>query len=301
MARALPQPGFWLACGLAALAVGMQMVLATPLELLDMALRAQGREPWNLAQDPLALGLINIVALGLAIGLGLLVNRVSPRVAFPLGKLRLSAWLALLPAGLGAAILLSEVDNLTRMALPPPPWLRELFEKLFLQTGRPFSMFFTLVIVAPVTEELLFRGLILRGLIGRFPARVALLVSSGLFALLHMNPWQLLPTFALGWLFGWYYLRSGSLWPCLVGHALNNFVFLLVMQGAFGLTEPIRADDLAVVEFQPWWVNATGAALLLAGLAIFRRAANATAAEGAPPAGSPSLPPPPMLPPVLRG
>jgi membrane protease YdiL (CAAX protease family) len=296
MPRTLPQPGFWLACGLAALAVGLQMMFAMPLEAVDIVLRAQGRDPLKLAHDPLALGFINIFALGLAIGLGLLLNRVSPRAAFPFGGLKPLAWLALLPAGLGGAILLSEVDNLTRTVLPPPPWLLEFFESFFLKSDRPLSLFFTLVIVAPVTEELLFRGIILRGLLGRFGVGVALLVSSGLFALLHMNPWQLLPAFALGWLFGWYYLRSGSLWPCVAGHALNNFAFFLITQGAFGLMEPVRVEDLQMVEFQPWWLNLLGAALLVAGILLFRRSTQNTAADTAAPVAPPPVQPPVLLP-----
>lgn len=296
MQRTLRQPGFWLSCGLMALVVAAQMIFAVPLEVLDLVLKSQGREPWQLTLDPLGMGFVNILALGLAIGLGLLANRVTPRVAFPLGRLPLPAWVALLLAGLGAVILLSEVDNLTRAVLPPPNWLREIFDAFFLRTDRPFSMLFTLVIVAPVTEELLFRGIILRGLLGRFSVRVALLVSSGLFALLHLNPWQLIPTFALGWLFGWYYLRSGSLWPCLVGHALNNFAFLVVMHGAFGLMDPINSDDLAVVEFQPGWVNALGAALLVAGIALFRRTTREmTVADQQSAATPPVLPPQPPV------
>jgi hypothetical protein len=46
-------------------------------------------------------------------------------------------------------ILLSEADNFVRWLIPPPDWIVELVGDVFLAKGRPFPLFFTLVIVAP--------------------------------------------------------------------------------------------------------------------------------------------------------
>jgi membrane protease YdiL (CAAX protease family) len=275
------------------------MLLSMPLEVVDVVLKAQKHPPLNWGREPLFLGLVNIVSLGAAIALGLVVNRLPLRRAFPLANVSPAAWAAMIFTGLGAATVLSEVDNLTRWVLPPPQWIVEMVADIFLVQDRTVSLLFTLVVVAPVTEELLFRGLILRGLLGRFHSWVALLLSAGLFSVMHMNPWQLIPTFALGLLFGWFYLRTGSLLPCIAGHALNNFMAFLVMHGCFGLWEPLTAADYSVVEFQPWWLTLGGAVLFVAGGWGFRASTKSTAVawdEPRPPQGNRI--PPPMSSPV---
>ena len=51
------------------------------------------------------------------------------------------------------------------------------------------------------------------------------LLALGMFfaviGLIHLNPWQFVPATLLGVLFAWFLLRTGSLVPCLVGHALH--------------------------------------------------------------------------------
>lgn len=298
MHRTLRYPGFWLAVGLVGIGVAVQMAVATPLELVDMFLRESGTQPWRLTRDPLMLGLMNILALGTAIGVGLFVNRLWPRAAFPLVGIASVAWIALALIGVGAGILLSEVDNVCRWLVPPPEFIVEMVADVFMPKGRFFSLFFTLVVVAPVTEELLFRGIILRGFLGRFKPWMAIFLSAMLFAVMHMNPWQTLPPFVLGVIFGWFYLRTGSLWPCIVGHALNNFLFLILTTAPFGLWLPSTAEDWRRVEFQPWWFDVLGAGLLLAGIWLFRKHSRDPVVASA---NVPPVIPPADLPPVITG
>lgn len=78
------------------------------------------------------------------------------------------------------------------------------------------------VAVAPVCEEVVFRGYLyggLRGVIGRGPSLVA---TAALFALFHQHLPVLLPVFLLGLLLGLLYERSGSLWAPIGFHALFN-------------------------------------------------------------------------------
>lgn len=288
MQRTLRQPGFWLAVGLIGIAAVCQTGLTVPLVLMDTVLRQQGAQPLQLIREPIVLGVVNLLGLGTAITVGLLVNRLAPRRAFPLGRISYGAWLALPLMTFGAGIVLSEVDNVFRWALPMPKLFAELMGNAFLAKDRFGSLFFMLVIVPPVMEELLFRGIILRGLLGRFRPGTAVVLSATLFALTHMNPWQLIPPFALGVMFGWLYLRTGSLWPCVVGHALNNLLFLIVTSAPFGLWNPLKTEDLIVVEFQPWWLSLAGLMLLALGVWLFRK--------------NTSVPPAPtdeLLPPVL--
>ena len=158
---------------------------------------------------------------------------------------------------------------------------------------------FLLVLVAPLTEELLFRGLILRGLLRHYSVRKALLASAVLFTLLHANPWQVVTPMALGLVLGWWFVRTRSLTPCLAAHALLNAMALTCTAFSF----QIRGFNVvptpgSIAEFQPLWFDLAGLALLLAGLWSFHRFA-----PPAPPALPPvitTLPAEPPEPPVVR-
>lgn len=115
----------------------------------------------------------------------------------------------------------------------------DFLEKLYEMFRSNFEMmldykiagFITVCILAPIIEEILFRGILLRGLLqnGTSPI-VAIIVSSLLFGAAHLNPWQFIAAGFLGAIFGFVYYRTRSLWLCMFLHALNNtisFVFMI--------------------------------------------------------------------------
>jgi membrane protease YdiL (CAAX protease family) len=78
---------------------------------------------------------------------------------------------------------------------------------------------------APVLEEMLFRGVMLRGFLRRYPRGFSILWSAALFAIAHLNLYQVATALALGLVAGWLYERCRSLWPCVLLHAAyNSFV-----------------------------------------------------------------------------
>jgi membrane protease YdiL (CAAX protease family) len=89
-----------------------------------------------------------------------------------------------------------------------------------------------LVVVAPVGEELLFRGFLHRGWApSRLGAWGTVAVTSALWAALHQQyDWGgILVIFLMGLLFGWLRQRSGSTTLTIVLHALNNLVATLIL------------------------------------------------------------------------
>ncbi len=87
----------------------------------------------------------------------------------------------------------------------------------------------SVAVLAPVLEEWLCRGLVLRGLLtnGTKPV-LAIIVSALFFAIIHGNLWQAVPAFALGSLFGYVYYKTGSLKLTVLMHFTNNFISLVV-------------------------------------------------------------------------
>ncbi|MCL2012291.1 MAG: CPBP family intramembrane metalloprotease [Cystobacterineae bacterium] len=87
------------------------------------------------------------------------------------------------------------------------------------------------VLVAPLCEEVFFRGFIQPKLILRWGAPLGLLVSSVLFSLIHMDPVGFLARLALGLLFGWLAYVTSNLWVSVAAHASYNLlVYILFLQ-----------------------------------------------------------------------
>lgn len=92
------------------------------------------------------------------------------------------------------------------------------------------SAAFAVALVAPVCEEWLFRGALLRAqLKAGMGVGAAILVNGFLFSALHLNPIGLIPLWLVGSVLAWATIRTGSLWVAIIGHAalntLNGVVF----------------------------------------------------------------------------
>lgn len=128
--------------------------------------------------------------------------------------------LAFFPPVLAAGLLLEwcGVETITL-------WQR----KIFSGCGTPgLSLLFVLfVFIAPLWEEILFRGFFYTGLAGSFVRRLgAVALPSALWALMHLQyePALILTIFFYGLLLGYIRMRSGSLWVCIAFHAANNLI-----------------------------------------------------------------------------
>jgi uncharacterized protein len=83
-------------------------------------------------------------------------------------------------------------------------------------------------ILAPVLEEMLFRGIILRSFLVQYSTRKAIIASAVLFGLAHMNIYQFVVGLVLGTVTGWLYEKTRSLLPCIVLHGVYNTTLMVV-------------------------------------------------------------------------
>lgn len=108
---------------------------------------------------------------------------------------------------------------------PQPHPLVEILKKekslLFI-----YHLVITAIVIAPVFEEILFRGLFYQALKRHLGYIRAAVISSGLFSLMHFNPSQFLPVLGLGMLLCFIFEYTGSLVPVIVLHIFNNGLFL---------------------------------------------------------------------------
>ena len=133
----------------------------------------------------------------------------------------MTSWWLVIPLYFGTVALLAGLISPVAASIPMPESAKEVMRTLVSQTG--VFAFLVFVLIAPLLEELIFRGIILDGLLRRYSPLTSILVSSVIFGLAHLNPWQFVTAFFLGCFMGWVYLRSGSLAGCVLIHMSANF------------------------------------------------------------------------------
>ena len=109
--------------------------------------------------------------------------------------------------------------------IPMPEFIKKALEEFGSMNG--IFGFFSVVIAAPVFEELIFRGIMLDGLLKRYSPIKSILVSAIMFGIVHLNPWQFVVAFLVGILSGWIYYMTKSLTLSIIIHAtvnLNSFL-----------------------------------------------------------------------------
>ncbi len=112
----------------------------------------------------------------------------------------------------------------------PSTWLQEQMPELPNFVEQEFDMilkdrwgYLAIGLLAPLAEEIVFRGAALRSLLSsRLSPFAAILISALLFAVAHLNPAQMPHAFLVGLLLGWMYWRTGSILPGMFYHWANN-------------------------------------------------------------------------------
>ncbi len=119
------------------------------------------------------------------------------------------------------------VDAIMVVMPQMPEWLEAALESM--TQGNFLLNFICVSLFAPFFEEWLCRGMVLRGLLGNNVKPIwAIAISAAFFAIIHANPWQAVPAFILGVLFGYVYYKTGSLKLTMLMHFANN-TFALIM------------------------------------------------------------------------
>jgi len=86
----------------------------------------------------------------------------------------------------------------------------------------PWLVILAVVILAPIAEEVFFRGVVFNAWLREGGRRWAFIGSSALFALIHASVVALLPIFLLGLALAWIYQRTGNLLAPIAMHAMVN-------------------------------------------------------------------------------
>jgi membrane protease YdiL (CAAX protease family) len=168
-----------------------------------------------------------VVGLGMLASIAFVAKNKIGDKPFVHCKIKVSAWVYVLivPAVISLGGL---VDTIATMILPDmPEWLKKTLEE---NMNFNFFTILTVVVAAPVLEEIICRGIICEGLIKNISPRAGILWSAFIFAVIHLNPWQGLSALAVGCFFGWIYWKTRSIVPCIFMHFVNNALALCAYQ-----------------------------------------------------------------------
>ena len=105
-------------------------------------------------------------------------------------------------------------------------------------------------LLAPIFEEIIFRGIILKGMLNfNVNPTVAILLNGFIFGCAHMNPWQFIGAGILGVIFGFVYYRTKSLFLPMLLHFLNNTLSYTIMliQGDMEGEVFVQSDYLLLI------------------------------------------------------
>ncbi|NNM66639.1 MAG: CPBP family intramembrane metalloprotease [Spirochaetales bacterium] len=183
-------------------------------------------------------GFFTLIAFGLTLSLGLSFSKnrnpekLTTLLAFQPARARFAfLFWGIVLAAFGGGFVLGEISDVVSHIWPISLSYQEVFKRL-VPAQPQLGTVFLLGIVAPLTEETLFRGFFFHGTSRRYGPGPAVFLTSAVFALAHMNPWQASAAFLAGFYLSWLVQRSGSLFPSILAHGLYNlFPVLLAWSG----------------------------------------------------------------------
>ncbi len=206
------------------------LVLAIPL----FVAKAMG---WPLAQK---IGLdssnffpfiLVVESLGLAITFGVVAKKIKGTRTrwsavglsrFPVGKSLLYIIGYYIAVFIPLIILIAIA---TAIGVEPPSDQAEQTKKALL--GGIWPAFFLTCILAPIIEEILFRGMLFKALSRKYSIPMSVLLSTLIFTVVHLDPVAAISVIPLGAYLCFMYIRLGSIIPGMVLHASWNFLVLV--------------------------------------------------------------------------
>ena len=149
---------------------------------------------------------------------------------FRLKPIPLNSVFPIVVLSLGTIILSDEIDRLIGMVLPRPDYIEKLAELFRFDTPLyALLLIFATVLIAPFSEEILFRGFLQQFLENHWKdVTKAVLITSLFFAAIHMNPGWIIQIYLLGIILGYLAWKTGSVFPGLILHSLNNGMALIM-------------------------------------------------------------------------
>jgi membrane protease YdiL (CAAX protease family) len=226
-----PFPGVWPSIGWVALFMVFQLIAGVGALMVAIAMDKSGRDPMVIAQDmasfalPMIWGLVivELILLGL---LWLYLRKDGRMSAIQLDKwsdLSLAKTVLIAVALIGAGLAFNwAYSEYVVPDIKVQEDLRRLFAAIPSTLPNQILLFVAVAIIAPLLEELLFRGLLQKSLSHKLPIWAAIAISALVFGVMHMDFYAMPPLIMMGAIFGVIYHLTGSLRVTILLHLINN-------------------------------------------------------------------------------
>lgn len=170
---------------------------------------------------------IDAMAIGMFLSAAAMLLFIHVTKLFRLRK-SLFTSMAVRPLLLSTALVFTVIPTFNVLVQWLP--LEDLLENEFDGLTHTVMGAFTISVLAPLLEEVMFRGAIQGYMMRRMRSPWAAIIAAALvFGIFHMNPVQVVYATLLGVVFGWIYYRTGSLMSVIVGHVLNNTIATIML------------------------------------------------------------------------
>jgi membrane protease YdiL (CAAX protease family) len=232
-----PFPGLWSSIGWVVLFFALQIIVGVATFAVAIAIDDSGRSLTDLSSDLTFLALPTIWGLVFAslimVGLLWLYLRKHDRVA----AIKLDRWSQISPGKtIGLAVLVIGAGLIFNYAyatyIVPDVEIQAMLNQLLkaIPDTMPNNvlLFVAIAVIAPVLEEVLFRGLLQNSLANRMPTWAAIAIASAVFGVAHLDFNAFPPLMAMGIAFGYLYHKTGSLLVNIAMHMVNNAAAMLL-------------------------------------------------------------------------
>lgn len=162
-----------------------------------------------------------VVPITLTVIFTVLLFKIRPRFNFR------PVYLQLMPVILLGEVFMWMIEEGIMELMPPAEDKFAILKDLILQ--HPYLAFLTIGVAAPLLEEMLFRGIILKFLLKKYAPWKAIVLSAVIFGAFHLNIWQFVGAFLIGIYMGYLYWRTGSLFYPVLLHFLNNSISFYIV------------------------------------------------------------------------
>ncbi len=164
--------------------------------------------------------------------------------------------IVIIPIAILLTISLSVISDALVALIPMPDVIARMFADA---VSLDLAGYLTVGVIAPVLEEMLFRGVILAALLRYYKPAKAIIWSAVIFGIAHLNPWQFIAAFIVGCAIGWIFWKTRNIWVGIAMHWVNNTV-------SFAIS--CTTDDINVSVYDLMGSPQTYVALIVASIIV---------------------------------
>lgn len=254
-------PNFWSAVLILALLLGLQIFMGVIAYGLGFRFEAG---------DPEFSAVLTVLSDGVVISALMHYKMLTYKTLFHFTRNSVKSTVLVLSIPIvlttgGAVFWISDITNLIVAYYPMSDHEYQAFNRLF---NGGLASVVMVCLIAPTLEEMLFRGIFLRSFLANYSPRTAIALSSLLFALFHLNIYQLPVAFLFGCFSAWLYVNTHSLWPSVLAHAMFNSLEIVL---SYSQEIPDEFSQHAMAGFNPVWVVMLSVAVSALGIVMLTK------------------------------